>query len=69
MTNPWLHLSERSGSPRYVLPDDELHVEAFNAEHDANFELDLDLIPAPFMGTRTRSLSCWSEPKHARRRP
>lgn len=48
--NPWLDLPER---PPYVLSQDRPQVEAFNGRlrpADAEYRLDLRLIPAPFMG-------------------
>lgn len=51
MENPWTALPKE---PDYVLKEDEPYVRAFNrAQTKDRFELDLSLIPEPFLGPRT----------------
>jgi hypothetical protein len=50
MENPWLELPL---NPPYVLPKDRRHIDAFNGAlrpNQAEFRLDLSLMPVPFMG-------------------
>jgi hypothetical protein len=51
--NPWQDLPRK---PLYVLEVDRPHVEAFNRRVGPRYQLDLRLMPVPFMGNRTAPL-------------
>ena len=51
--NPWKHLPEK---PPFVLPEDKDVVEAFNRTAPQDLRLNLEIVPAPFVGCRQAPL-------------
>jgi hypothetical protein len=45
--NPWLDLPDRQP---FALPDDLSLIEEFNRKSSANYQVDLNLLPEPFIG-------------------